>query len=160
MRPRLTITRDHKSEWDVFTLSGGITEDAGAQLLALYNDSGRRCRFVFKDVQMINSNGIRAWMLFLRDFQTDRELELAECSPVIVSQINMLPSFIQRAKVVSLYVPYNCNNCKISNNVLLEAKDYPTSTEELKPSRCKKCHGPTKVDTEEEIFAFLARRQS
>lgn len=154
---KIAIRKERRGEWDVYHLSGAITEEASIHLLQLYDDAAKKCVFNFKDCQMINSSGIRAWILFLRDFQQDREIELEECAPIVVAQINMLPSFIQKAKLKSVYIPYVCEKCDAEQAVLFNGPNYPASNEEAKPARCKKCQGTAHVSDEDEFFAFVGR---
>lgn len=59
----------------------------------------------FKDVKTINSCGIRTWVNFLKEIQ-GRQVIYEECPPIIVRQMNMVPSFLGSAKVTSIYAPY------------------------------------------------------
>ena len=69
---RMTIVREKRQDWDVVRLAGIMTEEAGVQLLSLYDDCGKKVSFHFGGVTSINSNGVRAWMLFFRDFRLER----------------------------------------------------------------------------------------
>lgn len=151
----LKITREKRGDWDVVRLIGPINEEAGIHFIRLYSDSGDKVVFNFRDVTVVNSNGLRAWVLFFRDFKTDRDIELEECSPTIVDQMNMLPSFTQKAVVRSIYLPFECEDCKLVSNVFIEARDFPEAGKQLKPGRCKKCHGPTRPADAGDSFSFL-----
>ncbi len=151
----IKITAIRKGDWDVFMLSGKLNENAGLQLLRLYRDAGPRCVFNFRDVVAVNSHGLRAWVLFLRDFQTDRQIELEECSAVVVDQINMLPSFLQKAKVRSIFVPYECAACGDSTSVLITAAEFHKVKRGGKSGRCKRCHTATALSEDVDHFAFV-----
>ena len=151
----LKIVRERKGDWDEFHLSGAMNEDAGVQLIRLYGEAAPKARFVFRDVEMVNSNGIRAWVLFLRDFQLDREVQMAECSPVILDQMNMLPSFVGKAKVLSVYVPFECGECGAVTNCLIEAADFEAAKRGERAGKCKKCGRETRVMDEVDPFSFV-----
>ncbi len=156
MQLNFTMSLEKKGIWDVIRFGGAITEDAGVQFIQLYGQTGAKVLFNFRDVTNINSNGLRAWMVFLRDFQNDRELALEECTPVIVNQMNMLPSFTQKAKVLSVYVPFHCESCQTMTMTLMTERDFPSDGAAPKAPRCKACMNPTVYD-EDEYFMFLER---
>ena len=106
-----SLKREKKGDREILRLEGAITGDAGLEFIKLYDGISPKCTFNFRDVISINSQGLQVWTMFLRDFVNDHEVQLEECPPVIVSQMNMLPSFVQKAKVTSIYVPYFCEAC-------------------------------------------------
>jgi len=59
----------------------------------------------FKQVQYMNSCGVRAWINFLRELENNRKIIFEECTPEIMSQINMIPNFKSSAHIRSLYAP-------------------------------------------------------
>lgn len=153
---RQTITIEKRQDWDVIKFDGPIDEEAGLHLMPLYDRVGKKIIFNFREVTFINSNGIRAWVLFLRDFKNDRVIEFEECAPVVVAQMNMLPSFRQKQPVRSAYVPFTCTQCKLVALELYMAKDFPADINSLKPGRCKKCGSQTATeDVEEDYFGFV-----
>lgn len=151
---KMTIQRDKHQDWDVIRLAGFMTEEAGVQLLKLYDDAGKKCRFNFAGIQNINSNGVRSWMVFLRDFRLEREIQFAECSPSVVNQMNMMTSFFQKATILSVVVPFTCPNCRAQTEVLVEARDFPQPGGQVKPPRCKKC-GVAGESSDDGYFDFL-----
>jgi predicted RNA-binding Zn-ribbon protein involved in translation (DUF1610 family) len=151
----LKIECVRKGEWDVLHLSGKMDENSGLQLLRLYRDASSKCRFNFRDVVSINSHGLRAWVLFLRDFQTDRVIELEECSPVVVDQMNMLPSFLQKARVRSIFVPFDCISCGQVTTVLVDEAEFQLGKRGGKVGRCKQCHAQTQANKDVDYFAFV-----
>jgi len=151
---KMTIQREKRQDWDVIRLAGSMTEEAGVQLLKLYDDAGAKCRFNFAGVQDINSNGVRSWMVFLRDFRLEREIQFEECSPAVVNQMNMMTSFSQKATILSVIVPLTCPTCQTQLELLVAERDFPGIENTLKPVRCKSC-GSLSEPAEDGYFDFL-----
>ena len=153
---KFKMVREKRGDWEVIRLSGIIDAEAGVHFINLYGDAARSCRFNFRDVTAINSYGIRAWVLFLRDFQGEREVELEECPTVIVDQLNMLSSFRGKAKVKSVFINYACVQCNQTTSQLVEAGkflDYKSGG--LKSIRCKSCFSEMKPNEDESYFDFV-----
>ena len=74
--------------------------------------------FNFAGVTSINSCGIRNWVNFLKSVG-DRPIAYAECPPLVVRQLNMVPSFGGVAKIQSVYASYICDNCEHEKLVLI-----------------------------------------
>lgn len=137
----MTITRERRQDWDLIKLAGEMTEESGVQLLMLYDDATKKCIFNMAGVTDINSNGVRAWIVFFRDFRQEREIEFEACSPVIVAQMNMMRSFSQKARVRSVLAPFMCNTCRLEIAVLIEERDFPPPGSLPRAPRCKSCGG-------------------
>ncbi len=156
MNRKPSIKIEKRQDWDVIHFVGPVDEEAGIHLMPLYDRVGKKCVFNFRDVSFVNSNGIRAWVLFLRDFKAAHAIEFEECAPVIVAQMNMLPSFRQKMPVRSVYVPFSCPQCKLVCHELYLAKDFPADIDALKAGPCKKCGSQTSTeDVEEDYFGFM-----
>lgn len=150
------IVWEKKGEWDIVRFHGIINEEVGARLIQFAAQAGSRCLFNFGDVSVINSAGTRVWVLFLKDFGGAREIVLEDCPPVIVAQLNMLPSFSSGALVKSVRVPYRCMQCNHTAEVLVTHDQFPSAKALLKSGSCAKCTGPTEVVDESDYFVFAA----
>ena len=71
------------------------------------------------------------------------------------AQMNMLPSFRQKLKVRSIYVPLACRACRVETHVLLRDKEFPESIDDVKPGRCSKCLSPLELDVDDSYLDFL-----
>lgn len=110
--------------------------------------------FNFSKITSINSCGIRNWVNFLKNLK-EKKVFFEECPPIIVRQMNMVPSFKQHAKVLSVYVPYVCDTCDTEKLVLVKESEMGgTAIEEALP--CDNCdHGEMELDGQkEQYFAF------
>ena len=94
--------------------------------------------------------------LGLRDSK-DAEVFFEDCPPLVVRQMNMVPSFLGKAKVLSVHVPYFCDNCEKEKLVLI-TKDKFAQGKGIVPETipcefCKK--GDMELDGHpEQYFAF------
>ena len=110
----------------------------------------------FKSLAAINSCGVRNWVNFLKTIPKT-EIFFEECPPLIVRQMNMVPSFVGHAKVLSVYVPYVCDACDTEKLVLVEAGKFnegnPEIPETMTCDSCKK--GEMELDGHpQQYFAF------
>lgn len=140
-------------------LAGAINEDAELNLQALTRDLAGKPEVVFNfsQVKSINSLGVRAWVMFLRSVDDGRKIAFEECTPDVIMQINMIPSFVGKAAVRSFYTSYICENCDNSQRILIDTSSLAPKS--LPPSQtCPKCQSPMETEElEEEYFAFLLR---
>ena len=137
---------------------GDINEDAEVTLIDLKSQLGPNCVFNLKNVSSVNSCGVRAWINFIRDVDKDREITLEECTPEIVSQINMIPNFKGASKIHSVYSSYICESCDTQKLVLFEeGKNLPkTSEESVEPVSCPNCSEEMEMEEiESEFFGWL-----
>lgn len=112
----------------------------------------------FKDVASINSCGIRNWVNFLKELGATK-IVYEECPPLIVRQLNMVPSFAGNATVASVYVPYVCDNCEAEKTLLIGSDKFQ-NRKELKISEtipCESCkEGEMELDGHpQQYFAFI-----
>src|SRR5262249_58920428 len=64
------------------------------------------------EIERINSCGVRDWVNWLTKVEKGGgRVVLVECSPAIVSQINLVNNFTGQGVVKSFFAPYFCPNC-------------------------------------------------
>lgn len=143
-------------------LSGIINEDAEVSLQTLASKLGgaTTVTFNFASVKSINSLGVRAWVQFLRTAEEGRNIIFEECVPDVIMQINMIPSFKDKATIKSFYTHYvreDCTQCQQPQKVLIETASLaPKSIPE--PRTCATCNQEMETEElEDEYFAFLLR---
>ncbi len=139
--------------------NGAINEDAEVTLGRIAGELGpfSEIHFVFARVSAVNSLGVRAWVNFMRSISSNRKITFHKCSPEIISQINMIPSFLGNAVINDFFVNYICPSCEHTESRLV-------STNSLKPGEipdnieCRKCGAEMETEElEDEYFAFLSR---
>ena len=154
----ITLQIDKQGEWDRVSYIGPINEDAELHLGPIISQLGANVLINFKQVQYVNSCGVRAWINFLRDVEKERTIIFEECTPEIMSQINMIPNFKSSAHIRSLYAAYACPECDHQSWMLFtEGQNMPTTPEDtIAPQNCEKCgHEMEMEELEDEFFAWL-----
>lgn len=109
--------------------------------------------FDFKNVTSINSCGIRTWVNFLKDLGTKKVFYM-QCPPLIVRQMNMVPSFMGNATVLSVFVPYVCDKCESEKLVKVGSEQFKSNLEDA--MKCDQCNeGDMELDGHpQQYFAF------
>lgn len=140
-------------------LMGLINEDAELvfQTIKIEIQDEKRVVFNFAKVKSINSLGVRTWVSFLRSIEENREIIFAECTPDVIMQINMIPSFLGKAKIESFTTNYLCEVCHKENRKLIFSKDLAPKSLPLPPQCGAEDCGMQTEELEEEYFAFLTR---
>ncbi len=139
-------------------IAGVIDEDN--ELVGLEGKLGAGATVLdLADIERINSCGVRDWVNWLgRIEKTGARLVFVNCSPAIVSQLNLVHNFTANGIVKSFYAPYFCPRCKKEKLLRLEARDLAKSAPVSKAPtcRCDECDGVMDFDEmEESYFAFL-----
>src|SRR5215470_6033556 len=109
------------------------------------------------EIERINSCGVRDWVNWLtRVEKAGSRIVLVECSPAIVSQINLVNNFTGTGVVKSFFAPYFCPSCDREKVLLVEASEMGASPHRAPICRCDECDGVMEFDDmEDSYFAFL-----
>lgn len=175
---------DDLSLWEVIPtdsgcqviLQGDFTEITDFNPL-LKHLKGGRVEFDLSSVRYMNSSGVRNWITFLRRL-SDAQVYFVRCSVGFVSQAGMVPDVLGKGHVVSLWAPYHCDRCDLSDERLLQVAAllqpgdgasapavgspvvYPAGLDaKVEPPRfsCAQCQGELVFDDiPERYFAFLS----
>lgn len=154
----ITLRIDQRNGIDHITYVGPINEESEVHLARLVEKAGSKCIINLRNVEYVNSCGVRAWVNFMREFEKNRTVALEECPDEIVMQINMIPSFKGSAKINSVYASYHCHSCSNQTKILFEAgKNLPTAQKfEIADVKCPKCQAIMEMDEiEDEYFSFV-----
>ena len=154
----ISISITQRGKWDYVQYSGPIIVEAEVYLSQLLPSIESDVVINLAHVNYINSCGVRGWINFMRELDTGRRIVLEECTPEIVMQINMIPSFKGKAEIRSVYASYFCDACGHETNVLFEKnKNMPTSPETQLPMViCPNCRATMEMqELEEDFFAFM-----
>lgn len=109
------------------------------------------------EIERINSCGVRDWVNWLTRLEKGGgRVVLVECSPAIVSQINLVNNFTGQGVVKSFFAPYFCQNCDREKVLLVEAAEMGPTPHRAPTCRCDECDGVMEFDDmEDSYFAFL-----
>ena len=133
-------------------LRGVIDEDTGFDALTKMKGA---IIINFRGVTAINSCGVRNWVNLLKTM-SDKQVTYEECPPLIVRQMNMVPSFVGHAEVASVFACYICDNCDQEKLVLVPNQNFknPKGIQDTMP--CESCgKGEMEFDGHpQQYFAF------
>jgi anti-anti-sigma regulatory factor len=116
--------------------------------------------FDFEGVGSVDSLGVRSWVQFLRSLKPEqRPIRFINCSADIIAQINMIPSFSEKAKIESFFIDYICPSCEGTLKALAQTSAIAIG-KHPEPPNCPHCkQSPMETEElEDEYFAFLDRR--
>jgi len=139
--------------YTVVSLRGEIDEDTAFDAI---KKAGGPYIFNFKGLASINSCGIRSWVNLLKELGTS-EVFYEECPPLVVRQLNMVPSFLGSAKVLSVFLPYVCDSTEEEKLELMDLRDVKNPAAQVKAMLpCKECaDGEIEFDGQPaQYFAF------
>lgn len=138
---------------------GPIDEDAGEALDKLAAKAENSCSFNLEGVTALNSLGVRNWIHFIRSIDNKYPVSLTHLPPFMVSQINMIPSFIGHATIESVFANVVCSNGHESLRLFEKDKSLPKTPDgEIEEFACSTCGALTELEElEEEFFAWLGR---
>lgn len=106
-------------------------------------------------IRRINSQGVRAWIDFLRDAPV-RSLVFRRCSPAVITQVNMIANFRGPATIESFLAPYVCEACGAEIEHLIDVAEYRRSAGGVPRVSCPECRGAMAFDdVPERYFSFL-----
>lgn len=146
---KFTFEQVMKESKKIILLRGIIDEDTTFDQFAKL---GSPLSFNFKGVTSINSCGVRTWVNFVKSVP-DIEVTFEECPPLIVRQMNMVPSFLGHGTVKSVYIPYVCDDCEHEKLLLVNNSDFSKVSDTIACENCQK--GEMEFDGRpEQYFAF------
>jgi hypothetical protein len=142
----LTWRIDEDAGTITVTFFGDIDENA--DLSALRASLHGKVVFHMENIHRINSCGVREWVNFIRDLPRVSELTFIRCSPVTVTQLNMIYNFRGPAKIESIYAPYICENCDSEKEELIDLNEqFPDRViGDLPVFVCSQCGEPMEFD--------------
>ena len=113
--------------------------------------------FNLKAVTRISSFGVREWVHALRRLREHcQHVLLVDCSTSIVAQLNMVATFAEGAKVVSVQAPYYCSACGWDTDVTQQLVERATGTPVVPQTvTCRRCAASMELDDDASAyFAF------
>ena len=134
-----------------FFLSGEMNETL--DLTPLMNTPARVLILNFKDMEFINSMGVKKWVNGIRALQAQgKTLEYEECSETFMGMCNMVPAFTQGVTVRSFEVVAQCPQCRKYLFKLLKTQELDRNALPFEMT-CTGCGTTALLD--ESTFAFM-----
>jgi len=145
-------------ENETIYIKGAINEEWDTS--RLFQEEKSPLLLNMKEVERINSMGVRVWVETLRKL-SDFQVIIEECPPIFVDQCNMISELLgnQQVRIHSFYANYYCQDDDHEEKVLLtEGTHYHWGEgiiQEPKPP-CPVCSQPMELDDDpESYFQFL-----
>ncbi|HET6614015.1 MAG TPA: hypothetical protein VFG83_18575 [Kofleriaceae bacterium] len=139
----------------VVVMAGVIDENADlSPLTSLDTDA---LELDLKDVQRVNSFGVRAWIAAMSQIPPSVTLELIHCPPAIVDQCNMVAGFLGHGTLKSFYAMMTCSDCDIEKAELFDSKACRLAGGKLSPVACPSCGLPMVLDDIEDYYLTFLR---
>ncbi|MBN1959766.1 MAG: hypothetical protein JW841_02365 [Deltaproteobacteria bacterium] len=133
------------------SLEGIISENVDFRPLIENLADKSRVRFDLSGVNHINSWGVREWVNFIRTI-SHCDIELEKCSPAVVTYLNMISNFAEKARILSVQAPYICESCGNEENILILIT--PGIIPEVSEVDCGSCGG--KMEFDDIISSYFA----
>lgn len=154
----LTYTLETNDSGYTLKLRGGIIEGTDGALAVMPLKVTGDCTIDFTHVTNANSRGIADWLRFIKDFSKTHKVTFEGCTPVVVAAINLMPGFLAKAVVRSVFATFKCEKCKTNSQVLLRVdEDLSTSGKLLTVKTCPSCGKTTNLENPDDgYFDFLA----
>jgi hypothetical protein len=126
-------------------LAGTVDESADSQ--SLLPSGADVVVFDLDGVRRITSYGVLQWVKALKDLRS-RYYAFMRCRPSIVRQFNMVAGFGKHGEVLSIYLPYFCEDCDQEFETLLDLRaDYGLAQLATPPeARCPQCGNVAEFD--------------
>lgn len=156
---KLDVKKEGQGDKVSLTLSGAIDEDAKLPDPAGLQSSSEVVIDV-GGIQAVNSCGVREWVKWVKAMPPSAKLIYVNSPKIIVDQMNMIGGLLPKGSTVkSFYVPYFCENCKLSHSILFtEGKEFQGKSAQAPAEvQCPKCKQPMEMDViEAKYFKFLS----
>jgi hypothetical protein len=157
---KFQISIEKKNDRALVALSGSIDEDSIFTHKNILD--AKEMEVDFKNVDSINSCGVREWFKWLDKIPLEMPIKYFNCPKFIVDQVNMVAGLLRKGITVhSFYVPYYCEKCNQETSILFTSGKEFVGTKVNAPEdvKCSKCQGPTELDVmEASYFKFLQRQ--
>ena len=155
MSDLLTFTRSERDNAAHYQLAGIINEEANLTFMADFPEG--EIIINTKQVERINSCGVREWIQAIKGVPENCSIVYEECSAAFVDQINMISNFVGKGVVQSMFIPYICEDCDEKKEILIDLAVCLQDDElELPEVPCVKCSEAMELgDEPDQLFSFL-----
>lgn len=162
MGSRLIVEVKETDKVSYVRLSGVVDEDNDLGELVSRITTKPSVVINTADIDRINSCGVRDWVTWLKTVHEKGTVPwLIECSPAIMTQVNLVNNFVGAGTILSFYAPYFCSACETDKMLLIDVEQALATTPFRAPiCRCDQCdHQMEFDDIETSYFAFLGHTQ-
>lgn len=131
------------------SMSGVVDESFDPESL-MSQANGTKVILNLRGISRLSSFGVREWTNAMKQLsQKVERVFLVECSPSVVSQLNMVANFAGTAQVLSVMAPYYCETCGSDAEVKIEVSG---KTEIAPPETTCKCGAVMSFEDDPESY--------
>lgn len=151
----LKYTKSERDGTSHYQLEGVINEEAVLSFMSEIPEGPVVINT--KNVERINSCGVREWIQALKTVPEGAQISYEECSAAFLDQVNMISNFIGNGKIKSIYIPYVCESCDAKQDKLIDLDECLQDDElELPELSCSDCDEDMELgDDPDQLFSFL-----
>jgi hypothetical protein len=136
------------------TFEGRLDETVKLKSLLEKLAAVKNVRLVLSGLTGMTSVGVREWHQFVGAIPKGCSVDLEECSPAFVTQLNTIKGFAGHGRVKSVYAPFFCDTCGHTGRLLIRVS--PKSMPAIAFVKCSKCVSIMSFDEiAEDFFAFV-----
>lgn len=140
MNAPLNVESSMRASVCVLKLDGTIDERFDPNLI-LSSARGRQLIFDLAGITRLTSFGIREWAHLMRKLdESSDQIFFADCSPAIVTQLNMVANFAGSARLVSVRAPFYCDQCGAEESAHIDLS--AGAPDDVPLLHCKACGAP------------------
>ena len=156
----LVMRAEKKGEVLLLHLRGRVDERSDFSVANdAWSQDVKKVELHLKEVEYLNSLGIRMWIEWLDGFAPGAQLEYHEVPSMMVEQMNLIRGILRPgASLASFHADFYCEACDHDTTIVLKqgegfVKDKVCLPEEV---ACSHCGNETYLDVvEEDYFGFL-----
>ena len=139
-----------------YRLIGNLDESAEL-VLADFLSSFSKSEIILncRDIQQINSVGVRIWIQFLKKLTSTTKISVSECCEVFMDYRALIPAMTQNSEILSVVVGFECRNCGSVIDKIINRADFKIDLN-FGTLPCTTCsHAAIPIANAEDLFSFL-----
>jgi len=120
MSTGIEVEHEYRDGICVVRLNGTLDLSLGDH--KILQEGAQQVVFDFDGIRRVTSFGILMWTRAVEEISVDY-IGMWRCRPCIVQQLNVVSDFARKCDLVSVYLPYACEECDKEFDVLWDLRD-------------------------------------
>ena len=139
---RVYLTETMKDGWQTLIFEGNVDKRLKTQIPEILDFITDQTVLDIGKLKSIDQDGIHAWLELVHSIDVDYTILICHCPSHFIDKVNLIPQLIDNLRVISLYLPLNCTNCRGHFEVLFEdfdSLDPEHVSQFVAQKNCSKC---------------------
>jgi len=154
-RSSFHVERAVEGSRTVLRVKGIIDENAD---VSFFRELRGAVAIQLRELRRINSFGVRLWMNGIESVPEGVSIDLYDCPPPFVDQLNMLKGFIGRARVRSFLATYLCEACDLETDESIDVDECRRDGCRLPAEKtCPSCSSVMEINQLESMYLRFLR---